>query len=649
MGDCRIRIQVSENIVSESTVHYATVDSLVTITAKVWSADTTIEDLFRSTQLFAATQTSTIRSLINTGTVSVWDCTTFPSRNVSQLCQNVTECKTITLYAAGWFPSGSIQILNLDATEPVTVSSASYDDYQYNRTAVTNSSNESSDNSHSVKKVQLVPSGKSNESSVNRNALPSQVLRSVAERFQQDDKEDNSNDALRIRLENKKKKQQAILLRHRRLDAYIQRLKTCAYGNQNISEQVHKMLIKSRATGRTNIQIQDRVYLHCILWYDTDTMTNDDGDNNNNNNNNPNESYKYFSIQDSIGHALDTFSITSQQQQNQYQAKEMLIQIQRHNIDEDILNDDVVETNGYRRFPSILRFYEAIQHKFISINVINTVIIRYYNTNHQEATTSIFHQNNIDQHDTTTSLPVTNIEHHPGTSSVHKSDESIVPVVHSDIVAPDNIVTESANETTITINDGSIIPIPIVTGTRYNQLWDVIKAILPVADDSTKRKSSLSKEKVRQMQMKSKGIGDVKRIKQIEDRFFLQLIITKMIHQNDSNTVVQIRDNIPIFVSRFDTVDRMIREYKPLASLIPNKDDNWELLIPLVQSKNKSSTSDCDVDIHNSSYKFRQIAIPNVMLNNTEAVNTSMKLTWENVERKGIVNCFDYIVLNYRY
>ena len=106
MGDCRIRIQISKRIIDPSP---STSDHLISIATKVYSADTSIEEVFELTTVdFTATKT-TLRALINSDSVSVWDCTTHPSIDITHQCRyDIATCRTRTLYSTGWYPSGYV-------------------------------------------------------------------------------------------------------------------------------------------------------------------------------------------------------------------------------------------------------------------------------------------------------------------------------------------------------------------------------------------------------------------------------------------------------------------------------------------------------------------------------------------------------------
>lgn len=636
MGDCRIRIQISKSIVVSTIINTPpsvtdhsdvnVVHDFITIT-KVYSADTTIDEIFESTicDVELSKTNQTLRSLINSDIVSVWDCTTHPSIDITQQCRyNRTTYCIQTLYTNGWFPSGCIQILPQHATHAISVSSESYDDIQYSNSKNRTNSRISSN------RVHILDPSLSHGGTI----LPSQLLHSVTQRFNMNDDESSyktPEEALRIRQEYDRTKQMALQLRHQKLDARIQRLSTSHNNNNNqgVSDQVRKMLIKSRATGlrNTTVQIQDRVYLHCILWYDhnenkvdLNSTQNPSPSSTTAKTSNSDETYIYVSIQDTIGRVVDTFVPNRSHPQETLLAKEMLWIRTTSTPPEQI--------NEYQRFPSTLRFYEAIEQQWISKDNINTVIIRFFNPNEQDATPTTSLENS--------QKPLIQLEECNNSSilspSTIDSDINTIPPTSMDGADDANKLEVTTHET-ITLSDSTTISIPLVTGNVYDQLWDTISGLVVHTTNMDAKKIS-AKEKVRQMQMKSKAIGDTKRIKQKEHRLYLQLITT---HYNQSTNTIQIIGNIPVFVSRHDVVQRIVDEQSASKTLPNDGSMFWELLVLA------DATNDCNDNNHtsttNSKHTFRQVASSN---------NENLtKLTWNDLILHEKVNGFGNLFLQY--
>ena len=656
MGDCRIRIQISKCVVDDASVNAKPIlvssnecakavlieHDLITIATSLYSADTSTEEVFESTTLDMVTPKTTLRSLIDSDNVSVWDCTTYPPINITQLCGR-DACRTRTLYTAGWYPSGYVQILPIYATNAIsTTSSESYDDIQFN-----NHSRNEHIVSHyrtTTSRVQII-----NESLYNGGGdiLPSQVLHSVTQRFDHDDdhKINTPEEALRLRQENKRKNELVMQSRHQKLDAHIQRLNTKNNtSNKGVSDQVLKMLIKSRAMGLRNsavVQIQDRVYLHCIMWYD-DPVGNDNAatcsDRNDDTGND--ETYIYVSIQDTIGRVLDTFSPNRSRHHTQppqplpvVLAKEML-SIRATSTTTNIPQNG----NEYQRLPSTLRFYEVIERQLMSKDNVNHVIIRFFDPRVLDATSvTITARNDIHR-----PQPQERLESgdDPAPTNTPKSigtDIQLNPQITNNCKAVDSNELDLSTHETITVDESSMTAvIPILAGNMYNQLWDTVGKHIVAATNTDPNKPS-AKEKVRQMQMKSKAIGDAKRIKMLEHRLFFQLTTT--VHIPSTNTI-QVIGTKPVFVSRFDFVQRIASDQAHPEDPQNHGPILWELLLPVLT---RNATIDKNHQNATTYYhKFRRIASSSVDANATS-------LTWKDLIRHDKVGCFGNVLLHYNF
>jgi hypothetical protein len=595
MGDCRIRIQISKNC-DVGRLDDNNIDSLIPVSAKLWSADTTIYEVFELTTIkpsvgaAVGASSTTLLSLVRSGSVSVWDCTTFPSQNITEICRNLDLCRIKTLFALGWFPSGSLQFLPIDSVGPLSASPDLYDDFQYNHKGIVFEKRSSSSAVNQVQLVQVEGAARASDPCVVADRmLPSHVLHQVTERFNDDENEQEAL-AFKIRQDNHKRKKEAEFLRNSKLDEQIRKLESTKH--QPVSDQVRKMLIKSRATGRVNIQPQDRVYLHCLLLDDDEGLD-------------PsitgNESYRYFSIQDTVGHAIDALivhpkSFTSPKA-NPSQRKEMLVKVTRDG------------SNEYRRLPYALRFYEAIAQSLL-VKDVNTIIIR--SSAHDDTTTEVDHD----------------------VDSASTLDTTDTNVRDSLVIATNDFNDGAGNESMLKITTTLF---PFVSDLTCSHLRDTLQTILPFPDKSYAKRSALAKEKVRQMQMKSKARGDVKRIKLPEQRFFLQFVTVVENHDNnvESNSHLQIIGDDPIFLSRLDPLHRLVRDFSPG---IPKHDASqplfWELLVFVC---NRTINGDQEFESN-----FRRI-----MTSDDTNEEKQSKMTWSDAERNGIVRCFDSVILRY--
>lgn len=514
MGDCRLRIQISKRLLDGGGD-----DSSIFFTiSNVWSTDTTLYDVLQQT--VTAPNARTLLFLIKDQGATVWDCTLFPPCNITELCLHPDSARSTTLFAAGWFPSGSLQFLPADASSAISGTTEAYDDYQFNQcVAIAEES--------SAAKVKLSEVTSSSTAALLR---PSQVLHAVANRFKDNDEkgyDQVAEEARRLRQQNKLMKSQAEKTRARKLDERIQKLAVGNNGKKPVSEQVRRMLIKTRATGRADLKAQDRIYLHCVLWDDhgdsNDSTTRD-------------ETYRYFSIQDTVGRAIASLSRPTTATTSQQADMEMLVSV----------------GSAYRRLPVSLRFYEIIAQSFLS-GTVDTVIVRWYSPE-QGATTSIAE---VDD-EMCREADATTVPDRPTTDATESTQPEFL-----------STKADALNSTT---------PVASISAT-YTRIADALRAL--DKDDKTPKKSTTASAKVRQMQMKSKAAGDAKRVK-MPDRFFLELVTVV-----DNNETCSIFAVAPVFLARSDPLNRLVRDcaLKPPAS----GDWSWELLLLA------TSSDDCSI------------------------------------------------------
>ena len=321
MGDCRIRIQILESLLytisynNNNNIVSTNTNKLQSLSVQVWSADTTVYDLFQSIHIPSVSindqqhgtpsnetikTTVTLLSLLlqQQNLISIWDCTIYPSRNITDIYCNNHTCHTHTLYIAGWYPSGSIQILPFHAIESIRISSDIYDDYQYNNNHNTypkKSSNidhhdndiQKNENASKQQQVQLMirKGDNTNDTTISESMiLPSQVLLGITQRndndhymktatlSEQNHMKEKRQQQSQQKLQVQRRKYERLDLRIRQLSNVSSLLKTNS--NAVITDQVRTMLIKSRAIGRSSIVPQDRIYVHCILWTDYEDNNN---------------------------------------------------------------------------------------------------------------------------------------------------------------------------------------------------------------------------------------------------------------------------------------------------------------------------------------------------------------------------------------
>lgn len=316
MGDCRIHVWISLGTDPTSTTLTLSADTTV---GELWTKITVTHDSKKPVSLTELT-----------GKVSVWDCTRHPARNVGSIDQNQT------LFTAGWFPSGSLQVLPTSASS--SVARTDYEDIQYiPRTA------QDSEKAPAVVSATSLPAASLQK--------PSELLKSVKTRF--DHEKDTTAEALRARQENRRLGRQRDRLRTQQLEARIRKLQG---KKSKTSEQVQYMLVKSRATGSSKLQPEDRVYLHLVLDDDT-------------------EDYRFFSRQTVVSKIFLGETTTANT------VPELLIMV-----------------NGmYRRLPPTSRLGDLVDRGFLTIKPVPTVVI-YHRSESEEPTPTV---DEVDDHEET--------------------------------------------------------------------------------------------------------------------------------------------------------------------------------------------------------------------------------------------------------
>ena len=103
------------------------------------------------------------------------------------------------------------------------------------------------------------------------------------------------------------------------------------------------MLIKSRATGRESLKMQDRIYFECLV--DDGVLRKD---------------YRFFSPQDTFAKIASSFTTKAR--------------------NTEILVKQSGMRTTYRRLPVVMRLYEAISQGFLT-DQVDTMIIRCFDDN----------------------------------------------------------------------------------------------------------------------------------------------------------------------------------------------------------------------------------------------------------------------------
>ena len=442
MGDCRIKIVISKDLLGLDKDFNDT---------KIYSSDTTVREVVENNvQLFDLFQSNKPFYL--------WDCTVVPKNITDWPLKEFPDLqgpKSKTLYSAGCFPSANWFALPVDM-EPNEFKVAEYDDLQYN-----------------TKQQIMISSGNEIQSKVqfkdatlaSSKPLPSQVMASVAKRFDGD--EQQPKDAGRaeiVRRENKERRRQLDKQRAAKLDQRIEKLEDQENGkNKKVSAQVKGMLVKSRATGAKTLKMSDRIYFQCLV---------DESDN-------LRKEYRYFSPQDTFAKIASTFASETGLKNREVLAR-----------------NKTTDASRYNRLPATMRVYEAIAKGFIS-DKLETLLIRFYSDD--EAATIGF-------------LEVTAAEERNGMEV--ETDETKVgsteEPMDTDMASP---TTEERDP--VQIEDISLANMIRTMDAKQNK-------------GKKLKKKSAAATKVRNMQIKSKAKGDSKRIPKVEDRFYLEVIMVSI-------------------------------------------------------------------------------------------------------------------------
>jgi hypothetical protein len=550
MGDCRLRIQISRDLIinTETSLSTDNRSDWVTI-SKICSADTTIREVVEEITVDSSSSSSpssfALLPLLQAHQVCLWDCTTHPPVDISDWPISIyTEKggpKSMTLFDARWYPSGSLQVVGV-GVGPKTASADHYDDSQYNLP----SDSIQPGTQQQQTRVQLISTNSTTAAAttmLHGLPAPSQVLHAVTKRFADDgDGDDEAAAAQAVAVQIRRQNQQMVAAkqseRFLKLEQRIRLLQEGASSggkNKKVSDQVRNMLIKSRATGRSDLKMQDRVFLHGMI---------DSGETASHI---MREDYRYFSLQDTVGRVLSTFASNTDKGKD----AELLIRWSPM-TSTSIMNEN--DTPLYRRLPTLMRLYEAISHQYLAD--IDTVVIRLYNSAQEEATPSV----------------------------IDGKEEDIQSEMMDDTVQPD-MMDEDTETTPATENDAveeksSMDDADEVTNGR---LTDAIRAMDERKDPKKKKKSSAAATKVRQMQMKSKATGDAKQVK-MEDRFFLELVTVTDDATGDQCTATA----APVFVSLKNNFERLVRDNRKKAPTI-SQSWQWEILMPLSDDAENSS------------------------------------------------------------
>ena len=646
MGDCRIRIVIAKSLLLSDEISRITAadqdggdgdhnvsssnDTSVSF-VYMYAADTTIREVTEgnfilrniffdsSKEINANDDDGGSRKLF-----TLWDCTYHPPKDITSWPKydfpDLQGMKSKTLHTAGMFPSGTWIVVPKGITPYKLLSdNNAYVDIQYNNVNNNNNKNVgSSDGSEKAMKVEFQDpnlrsnNGNNNDNNNNNNPpLPSQVMESVTNRFQPEDKEEfkkklSESDIIALRRKNLQHRKRRERERVTKLDRKIEILEeqsssssseSCSSSKKKktkkVSDQVLRMLVKSRATGEKSLKQQDRIYFQCLVFLDDDnendndndddttSMTNNNNINDNNNNNSTggvdtaastteesilSKEYRYFSPQDTFAKIANSFL-----NHNGY-LSEVLCRRQPAAGDR-LVADEASSLLTHRCFPVSMRIYEAISQGYLSDTdtKIDTLIIRWYR-NRDNATPSIIEDKFEDDEMIDTDESNNN---YIGITTSTLSDEQIMTDATT-ITTPETKIPMQVDEETksVAINDTSAF-------FEDTQISNIIQKL----DDLNRRgkkattKKPLSAVAIKLRQMKSKGNKKIK----IEDRIFLNVVIITFEDTEEDNAMAISED---IFMSKSEPIEQILRyistttEKNSTTTTTTRNVEDWIFLVP---------------------------------------------------------------------
>lgn len=248
--------------------------------------------------------------------------------------------------------------------------------------------------------------------------------------------------------------------------------------NANISAQVKKMLIKSRAVGTKSLREEDKYYLEILFVDDTSTCADHVGAGKERSGT---LSFHFFSRVAKVG-SVASNSIAP------FIGNDACLEV--------LVKMTMVEDNlkEYRRLPNLMALHEAEEQGYL--HQFDRVVVRKYNTDDG------------------------------GDSGPTKSVLDVDDEDASDSREPSTVLIGAATICSCTENDAtdSSAAADQSLSRRISQAIEAAEISNSKGSNAKKKKKSSTSEKVRQMLIKGKAKGDKKAVKD-HDRFYLQAIV----------------------------------------------------------------------------------------------------------------------------
>ena len=480
----------------------------------------------------------------------LYDMTLHPPRNVTPIVLShsaLTGPKSKTLQELGWFPSARLAVcyerdIRVDKNDTsaavqrrivdiVGEGGGDEETGEYNRTRKLGVDD-------SARMVQLTAPGNIESFGDGYRPKVSDMIAAVANRDVGNGAA-SANNQTEERTKKKtidKRKKEA--RRTARLDEAIRRIDDSnakkskkSKTNANVSAQVKKMLIKSRAVGTQSLREDDRIYLETLFVDDTCTGADEEG---NSTGSGGSASYCFFSRYAKVGHIA---SASAASPVGGDATVEVLVRITS--------TDAVDNTEEYRRLPNLMALHEAEEQGYL--HQFDRVVVRKYtlcSIDHDGSgpTKSVL---DVDDEEVTSSSSDRQQERAVGSKTSTGDDQM---TIEDDGTC--SHVAESCTE-----NEDTAPSAAADLFLRISQAIEVAGASSSKGGTSTKKKKSSTSEKVRQMLIKGKAKGDKKGVKEC-DRFYLEGVLV-----NEDELTGNITAKVPpapYFFNRMSSIESSI-------------------------------------------------------------------------------------------
>ena len=611
MGDCRLHVQYAGSLAAELSVPVSLSDETSSHSCSksdndsstCWfvsspSADTTLRQYADSVlsdlqhrlhRLHGRSESNTttgnsrvpVPPSFESGTPSsllLYDMTLHPPRNATPTilsCSALTGPNSRTLNQMGWFPSARLVICyerdigsrgnDTDAAQCITdiVGEGAGDEEtgEYNRTkrlAV---------NDH-ARMVKLT--GTDDDESAGDGYRPkvSEMMAAVTNRDVGDGVvpviDEDSAAAERARKAAEKRKKEA--RRTARLDEAIRRIdegtekssSKRSKTNANISAQVKKMLVKSRAVGKKSLREEDRFYVE--IFFVDDTVPDRTGAVGEAKGQDivgeSSSSYQFFSRLAKVG-SVASNSIASSVGSDAASSAEVLVKTTK-------AKDNATE---YRRLPNLMALHEAEEQGYLQ--QFDRVVVRKYRLCSTDA--------DDDGSGPTKSVLVVG-EEEVGCSAGSSDQHEAATLGTSDDKkgSSDDDHTTNKHKGTAAACTGNDTA-DLSTAATLSLYQKISQAL----DDTTstkggnvkKKKKSSTSEKVRQMLIKGKAKGDKKVVKE-HDRYYLEAILIS--EDGVTGSITANKPPAPYFFNRMSSIEDSILRVLGISS---NDSDSVQLYV----------------------------------------------------------------------